>query len=239
MTDSCSSSRIERATLDKTGNDDVSIAVQTMKEGAQDFLVKGNYTKELLYRAIANAIEKVVLRRTIEEQRRELEVLAITDELTGLYNRRYFMSRLAQEITRVQRFETPLSVLMIDLDHFKYINDEHGHLLGDQVLIHVAGFMKSSLRGTDFAARYGGEEFCILALGTPGIGAEVFANQLRERIASTPCEITDHASIPITCSIGVAELTSKSQNAAQILALADHALYEAKHSGRNRVVRAS
>ncbi len=228
----------EWAVVMLTGHDDVMVAVQAMKEGAQDFLVKANLTKEALHRAIANAIDKVALRRKIEEQRCELELLAATDGLTDLYNRRYFMTRLEQEITRVQRFEAPLSFLMLDLDHFKVINDQHGHLMGDQVLVHVAGFLKTCLRGTDFAARYGGEEFCILALGTSGAGAEVFANRLRELIALTPCPVKEQESLAITCSIGVAELNSQRPGAQQLLAAADQALYEAKRTGRNRVVRA-
>jgi diguanylate cyclase (GGDEF)-like protein len=222
-----------------TGHDDVMVAVQIMKEGAQDFLVKGSFTTEALHRAIANAIDKVALHRTIEEQRRKLELLATTDGLTGLYNHRYFMARLEQEIMRVRRFEAALSVLMLDLDYFKVINDQHGHLLGDQILIHVAGFLKACLRGTDFAARYGGEEFCVLALGTSGAGAEVFANRLRAMIASTPFPIKDNESISVTCSIGVAELNDRIQDAKHLLEAADQALYQAKRLGRNRVVRAA
>ena len=226
----------EWAVVMLTGHDNAMVAVQAMKAGAQDFLVKANLTKEALHRAIGNAIDKVALRHKIEEQRRELELLATTDGLTGLYNRRYFMTRLEQEITRLRRFHGPLSLLMLDLDHFKAINDQHGHLIGDQVLIRITSVMKTCLRGTDFAARYGGEEFCVLTLETGMAGAEVFANRLRELIADTPCPIKERESLVITCSIGVAELNSLCQDAKQILDAADQALYEAKRCGRNRVV---
>jgi diguanylate cyclase (GGDEF)-like protein len=221
-----------------TGHDDAMVAVQAMKDGAQDFLVKGNLNREILHRAIANAIEKIALRKTIEKQRRELELLATTDGLTGLFNRRHFMARLEEEVARIHRFDIPLSLLMIDLDHFKAINDQHGHLIGDQVLVHIAGLLKTGGRGTDFVARYGGEEFCILALGANGEFAEMLANRLRELIANTPCPIKERESLAITCSIGVAAINGLGPDSSQFLKAADQALYLAKRSGRNRVIRA-
>ena len=227
----------ESAVIILTGHDDVVVAVRAMKEGAQDFLVKTNLTQEALLRAIGNAIDKVAMRRQIEQQRRELEFLATTDGLTGLHNRRCLMARLEQEIIRVQRFQAPVSLLMLDLDHFKAVNDQHGHLVGDQVLAHVAGILRTCLRGTDFAARYGGEEFCILALGTSSVGAEVFANRLRGLIAKSPFLIKDRETLAITCSIGVAETNSTRLDARRLIEAADQALYQAKSAGRNRVVR--
>ena len=227
----------ESAVIILTGHDDVVVAVRAMKEGAQDFLVKTNLTQEALLRAIGNAIDKVAMRRQIEQQRRELEFLATTDGLTGLHNRRCLMARLEQEIIRVHRFQAPFSLLMIDLDHFKAVNDQHGHLVGDQVLAHIAGILRACLRESDFAARYGGEEFCILASGTSSAGAEVFANRLRALVAKSPFLIKDRDSLAITCSIGVAETNSTRLDAGRLIEAADQALYQAKHAGRNRVVR--
>ena len=115
---------------------------------------------------------KNVPARKIDEQRKELERLATTDGLTGLCNRRCFLDRLEEEISRSRCFHLPLSLLLLDLDHFKDINDQHGHLVGDRVLVHVAQLVKDSLRRTDCAARFGGDEFCVLAIGSCLNGAE-------------------------------------------------------------------
>lgn len=218
-----------------TGQGDETVAVQAMKSGAQDYLVKGKITGDGLQRAILNAIEKVALLQRIEQQRRELERLAITDGLTGLYNYRCFMERLQQEIVRVRRFSLPMAVLLLDLDYFKQVNDSYGHLFGDKVLIEVAEIIKSSLRRTDFAARYGGEEFCVLAVGADHEGGRVFANRLRARIADKPIFFEEDKSVQVTCSIGVAQLTDDVADARQLLKRADDALYTAKRSGRNCV----
>jgi two-component system cell cycle response regulator len=219
-----------------TGQGDESVAVEAMKSGAQDYLVKGKITEDVLRRAIMNAIDKVGLLQHIEEQRRELERLAITDGLTGLYNYRWFMERLEQEVTRVRRFSFPLAVLLIDLDHFKQVNDTYGHMVGDKALIEVATAIKDSLRRTDWAARYGGEEFCILAVGANAEGACVFGNRLRERVALQPISVGHEKNIQVTCSIGVAQLDSSTADARALLQRADEALYEAKRKGRNNVV---
>ncbi len=221
-----------------TGRSDVGLAVSAMKGGAQDFLLKEQITGIALQRAILHAIEKISLLRQIEKQRLELERQATTDGLTGLYNRRCFLERLDEEINRARRFLQPLALLLLDLDHFKNINDGHGHLVGDRVLVHVAHLIKGSLRRSDCAARYGGEEFCVLAIGAAGDGAEVLAQRLRQLVAAYPLPLDDETVIKVTCSIGVAELEPACRSGQQLLNAADKALYRAKEAGRDRVERA-
>jgi diguanylate cyclase (GGDEF)-like protein len=216
-----------------TGHGNETVAVQAMKYGAQDYLVKWRITEEGLYRAIHNAIDKVAFLQQIDDQRRELERLATIDSLTGLYNRRYFMERIDEEVGRAKRYEVPLSLLMLDLDHFKVVNDQHGHLIGDQVLIKVATILKKLRRG-DFPGRYGGEEFCILSTNTDLAGAEALAERLRKGIEQQALANGD--SLPrVTCSIGVAQFDATMSTSQGLLRHADEALYRAKQAGRNRV----
>jgi two-component system cell cycle response regulator len=221
-----------------TGRADVRVAVEAMKDGAQDYLTKDKMTREGLHRALINAIDKVRLLRTIEEQRRELERLATMDDLTGLYNHRLIVERMQEEIDRTLRFDSPLSVLMLDLDHFKQINDEFGHLAGDRVLVVVAKVIKETLRRTDTAARYGGEKFCILAVGSDLDGAQALAERLRQHVKAVPIAINDTRTIHMTCSIGVASLSADREDWQRLLERADQALYRAKRGGRDRVVLA-
>jgi diguanylate cyclase (GGDEF)-like protein/PAS domain S-box-containing protein len=163
----------------------------------------------------------------------ELERLARTDSLTGLSNRQHLIERLGEETARVGRYDRPLSVMLIDLDHFKEVNDTHGHLAGDAVLVSAASSIHDILRGTDFAGRYGGEEFCVVMPETGIDGAEELAERLRKAMEVTEHPLPDGSSIRVTCSIGVTEVTSGT--AEDAIAVADIALYTAKRAGRNRV----
>lgn len=168
----------------------------------------------------------------------ELQALATTDTLTGLPNRRQILSILENEASRLQRFgEPPAALLMLDIDHFKRINDQHGHALGDTVLRRFADIVRQSLRQTDHAGRVGGEEFLTLLVGA-GLGEAVaFADRLRERVAGETFQDRDEA-FKITVSIGVTLLRQEDDAVDEALARADTALYEAKDKGRNRVVSA-
>jgi diguanylate cyclase (GGDEF)-like protein/PAS domain S-box-containing protein len=168
----------------------------------------------------------------------ELQALATTDTLTGLPNRRQILTILENEAARLQRFgETPAALLMLDLDHFKRINDQHGHAVGDAVLRRFAEVVRLNLRQTDHAGRLGGEEFVILLVGA-GLGEAVaFAERLRERIAVEAFSDRDET-FRITVSIGVTLLRQESDAVDEALARADAALYEAKDKGRNRVASA-
>ena len=165
--------------------------------------------------------------------KRELERLARTDSLTGLLNRQRLMEKLEKEIDRAMRYKRPLSIMLLDLDHFKEVNDNHGHLVGDSVLVKAASEISGTLRKTDFAGRYGGEEFCVVLPETGLEGAEDLAERLRSAISSSVHSLPDGTELSITCSIGVAKASCGILE--DIIAVADAALYLAKRSGRNRV----
>jgi diguanylate cyclase (GGDEF)-like protein len=164
---------------------------------------------------------------------REIQQLAITDSLTGLYNRRHFFELGRREIARARRYHRELAMLMLDIDHFKYVNDTYGHAAGDLVLRTVATRCRESLREIDLIGRYGGEEFVFLLPETSLDGGRFVAEQLKQRV-SLPVEVEDFA-VTITASIGVVELAAHPGDLEHMIECADRALYEAKKSGRNRV----
>jgi diguanylate cyclase (GGDEF)-like protein/PAS domain S-box-containing protein len=168
---------------------------------------------------------------------RELELLARTDGLTGLFNRQHFLGRLEAEAARTARYHRPLSLMVIDLDRFKEVNDGHGHLAGDAVLVSAAARIRNALRDSDFAGRYGGEEFCVALPETGLKGAMELAERLRKAMASRAHSLSGGGSLRVTCSIGVA--MAGAAGVADVLARADAALYAAKRAGRNRVERAA
>lgn len=176
----------------------------------------------------------------VEGKRLEAELveMATTDFLTGLLNRRNFLSTMENELNRLKRFDIPrAAVLMLDLDHFKRVNDTHGHAAGDAVLKHFAGLIHAQLRKVDRGGRLGGEEFAILLLGAELDAAQVFAERLRKTVADTPLDFAGR-SIGVTVSIGIAMLSPDDAGPDAAINRADQALYNAKHSGRNRVCSA-
>jgi diguanylate cyclase (GGDEF)-like protein len=156
------------------------------------------------------------------------------DHLTGLYNRRYLAATIDRELARCLRDGAPLSVMMIDLDHFKLINDTHGHPFGDRVLVAVAATLNESLRAGDIACRYGGEEFLLLLPNMAQDTARARADEIRQKVAALSLKV-DGAVFPVRISVGVAEAPRDATDAAMLVKLADAALYRAKTSGRNRV----
>ena len=188
-------------------------------------------------------VGNVILRYAIQDAHslkvsRELYEAAVRDRLTGMHNRGYFEDRVAAELAFVRRHGTPLSVLLIDIDHFKTVNDTHGHQVGDAVLKAVAAKITESLRAEDVAARYGGEEFVVLARGTATEGARVLAQRLRTRIALAQV-LTLQGIVQVTASIGVAVMHGGEgpyKTPGELVAAADEALYAAKRNGRNQVV---
>jgi diguanylate cyclase (GGDEF)-like protein len=183
----------------------------------------------------------VPLLRDLQRLHDRIAEQAITDELTGLSNQRRFRRTIAKEVERARRFDRPLSLLMIDLDDFKRINDTYGHLQGDRVLQDVARQLIEGSREVDEPARYGGEEFAI-ALPETGIdGAMEMAERLRARIEGSDIRHDDQRDGPlrITVSIGVAGTPEQERDPQGLLAAADEALYRAKSEGKNRVCRAS
>jgi len=159
---------------------------------------------------------------------------AYTDPLTGLYNRTALTDAFQREWKLSQRQQTPLSLLVLDIDHFKRINDTHGHAAGDAALVKIAKCLRQTVRGSDMLFRYGGEEFVVLLSNTASDGAELLAQRLLYRIATMDC--SDIApGLRITASIGVATLNHPEETPEQMLKRADEALYRAKRQGRNRV----
>lgn len=169
---------------------------------------------------------------------RELEYQARNDFLTGLVNRRYFLELAEQELQRSQRYKKDLSVLMLDVDHFKKINDTQGHKAGDLVLQHLAQICTFVLREVDVVGRLGGEEFAILLPETNGVVAIEVAQRLLKAFQDTRVELQNNDCVYFTVSIGVVTLSSQSATIDQMLQYADEALYKAKESGRNKVVSA-
>jgi diguanylate cyclase (GGDEF)-like protein len=169
----------------------------------------------------------------IAAQKAVLTEVAISDPLTGLHNRRSFELRLAEEAARTHRSGAPFSLLLLDLDHFKALNDHYGHPAGDQALRHLAAVLKNQLRGIDLLARIGGEEFAILLPDTSSQGAMEAAERIRAAIAEQPASYED-TTLPMTASIGVAWYPGHADTDKQLIQVADQALYEAKRAGRNR-----
>lgn len=176
----------------------------------------------------------------LEEQNVELQRLAITDSLTQAHNRGYLMECLQREVSGSRRHHEPMSVLLLDLDRFKGVNDEFGHLVGDEILKQVADRVRTQLRREDIFARFGGEEFTIVLPRTDRDAAWIVAEKIRHAISVSPLEVESHK-ILLTVSLGVASLNEAGtvRPVRRLLALADRALYEAKRTGRNRTVAAS
>ena len=174
-------------------------------------------------------------RKDLEEKQKELELLARTDALTGLNNHRHFMDQLSREIKQAIRLDSPLSVMILDLDDFKRVNDTYGHLIGDRVISTIAELIKKHVRSTDIAARYGGDEFCVALPNTTSPGARGLAKILREEIAGVVFSADGDGVFHVTCSIGLAQFHKKMKDSLVILKFADQALYKAKSGGRNTV----
>lgn len=160
---------------------------------------------------------------------------ATTDAMTGLYNYRFLIGYLDQQVNVAERANSSLSVLMLDLDHFKAINDSHGHLVGDRVLRSVSGLVIDTIRKSDLAARYGGEEFVVVMANTGREDAYLVAEKIRSAVAALPITLDDQSTVRVTVSIGGVSFPEGTRGARNLLDLADRALYAAKRSGRDRV----
>jgi diguanylate cyclase (GGDEF)-like protein len=211
-----------------SGDGDDLTRARSLDLGAFDFLPKPYSERELRAR----------IERTLRLARRQsqLQVLAETDPLTGLANRRAFRTRLAQEVKRARRYGTPLACVMIDLDHLKPVNDEHGHAAGDRAIAALASVLRAELRETDLGARYGGDEFVALLPHTAAGEARALAERVAERLRHTEFD-AGGTTLKLQASMGVAELGAGSPDdaAEALLGAADAALYRAKAAGRGRV----
>jgi two-component system cell cycle response regulator len=203
--------------------------------GVNDYLMRPIDKNELLARVRTQVRRKRYTERLRDNMQMSIEA-AITDALTGLHNRRYMESHLATLVEQAAARGKPLTVLVLDIDYFKAINDTHGHDAGDDVLREFAIRIRKSIRGIDLACRFGGEEFVVVMPETDLAVATMVAERLRRRIASEPFPIQQGARrIEVTISVGIAGLGS-GDSAAAVLKRADQALYRAKRDGRNRVV---
>lgn len=217
-----------------TGQADRDIDMAAMQAGAADYLVKGRLDGQLLERSIRYALERSRLLKEISE-------LAARDAITGLYNRRELRRFLDYELERSKRYGHPLSCVMIDIDHFKEINDQFGHRAGDEALRQIAQALRSHYRTTDLLARFGGDEFAVVMTETSADVARRGATRLQKVVVAEVIKINREGgsieNIKITISIGVAEYPGDADSSEALIEAADQALYQAKYQGRNRVVR--
>lgn len=216
-----------------TVHDDRQKRLTAFKLGADDVLRKPWDSEEL----VARVRRQLQLRRRMDElleETAQLHQLSITDGLTQIHNHRFFQERLKEEFRRAQRYDDPLALVLLDVDHFKEVNDQYGHPVGDTVLREVASCIRSSVRDTDLIARYGGEEFAVLLPKTHLAGALTVAERVWRSIGSLragPAEV-----IKVTASLGVSGFPSRSVvSSDQLLRTADEALYRAKREGRNKI----
>jgi diguanylate cyclase (GGDEF)-like protein len=207
-------------------------AAMTIVRSGREFDREQREVLRYLIGQAAASIENVELHEMVAEQ-------AVTDELTGLPNNRRFRRWIATEVARSERFGHDLSLLMLDIDDFKHVNDTYGHLQGDEVLRQVGRILREESRGIDEPARYGGEEFAIGLPETDLEGAYEFAERVRERIADVDVPMVDGpGSMRVTTSVGAATAASSGRDARALVDAADQALYRAKRAGKNRTERA-
>lgn len=216
--------------------DGTAALVRGLEMGVVDYLVKPVDPAELVARTRTQIRRKSYHDRL--RARYEMSVaMAVTDSLTGLHNRRYLIGHLENLVARANAGGKPVSLMMLDIDHFKKVNDEHGHAAGDEVLQAFADRLRLGVRGIDLATRYGGEEFVVAMPDTDGEIAEAVAGRLLRDVGGVPFSILDGAvELPVTVSIGVTTSAGNDDSAAEMLARADEALYAAKDAGRNRMV---
>ncbi|MFD1701536.1 PleD family two-component system response regulator [Methylopila henanensis] len=215
--------------------DDNGRVLRGLEVGINDYLARPIDPNEL----VARVRTQVRRRRYTERLRSNVQAsmeLAITDGLTGLHNRRYLEMHLQSLLDQATARNRPLSALVVDIDHFKAVNDTHGHDVGDEVLREVARRLKASVRGIDLACRLGGEEFVVVMPETDAAVARLVAERIRGRLASEPVASRVAAPLAVTASIGVATFHPEADDAAALIKRADVALYRAKREGRNRVV---
>lgn len=220
-----------------TARDSTQDKVAGLDAGADDYLTKPINFPELEAR-VRSMLRIKRLQDELEEKNRELERLSISDGLTGLFNHRHIHGLAHDEFERAARTDEPLSIAMIDFDHFKSVNDRFGHLAGDRVLMQLADLLRANTREVDRIGRYGGEEFMVILPSTELDEATVFVDRLRREVAEHPFDVGRDEPIHMTVSAGVACYPAPSVPSKETLVrLADEALYAAKAAGRNCVIR--
>lgn len=220
-----------------TGRSDTADVVEALRLGAHDYLGKPPQTAELLARVSA-AVQVTGLRRELRRRTEELDRQTRTDHLTGLHNRRHLEEHLHGLLSSSRRHSYPVTVLLVDIDHFKRVNDTAGHEVGDQVLREVAQRMTAVVRTEDVLGRWGGEEFLLLCPWTDLTGAQVLAERLRTAVCAEPVPGGHGADLAVTVSIGGAVVAGPGdvERRELVLRTADERLYAAKAAGRDRAV---
>jgi two-component system cell cycle response regulator len=217
-----------------TGSGTEEIVAQAFQEGAVGYLPKGSLSQKKLSNIIDVALDKWTRLQQAMVDKENLEKLANFDSLTGLYNRRAILDKLNELINLANRYKEDFSLSMLDIDHFKKVNDRYGHLTGDEVLEKIAVLIRRNIRETDIVGRYGGEEFIIILPKTNLSSAWVVAERLRTIIEKTEMKDSAGNAFAITVSQGLVGW-ERDEDAASLISRADEALYKAKEKGRNRV----
>lgn len=218
--------------------EDSATLVRALDVGVNDYLAKPIDRNELRAR-VRTQLRHKLYQDKLRQNYQDRMVMAVTDSLTGLHNRRYLESHLETAVSRAAEGDTVAAVLMLDLDHFKAVNDTYGHAVGDEVLVECAKRIQIGVRGVDLAVRYGGEEFVVLVTDTTLDVALLIAERLKHLIGNKLFPVSvDPGAIPLTISTGVAITCAAGETGEGLLRRADAALYEAKRNGRNRIVMA-
>ncbi|MCP5242326.1 diguanylate cyclase [Nitrosomonas sp.] len=212
------------------GNLDIPITDVTQKDEVGKLARMFNLMTEKLRQSQSKIL---AANKAMQQKNQLLEKLSITDGLTGLYNRNKLNLIINEQLLRYQRNKRPFSILMIDVDYFKELNDRLGHVAGDEILAAVAKNLSQSIRSIDFAARYGGDEFIIILTETNVQEAAITAERIREKTSEIDCKTTG-SKIQVTLSIGIIQSEPEDASPTTIISRADHALYKAKHAGRNQ-----
>lgn len=212
------------------------VAAQSIQAGAYDYIPKDKISLESMDRIIFTSLEKFRLKQELQQAMHKMADLSTKDELTGLYNRRYFEELLEREVSRAKRYGTDLVVSIIDLDHFKHVNDTYGHSAGDKVLERVGLILKDIIRKSDNACRYGGEEFVLIMPSITISDASLVSNRFRTILSATEFSFNG-SSLKITASVGISAMHhSRRMTADKLVEHADKALYRAKNNGRDQTV---
>ncbi len=217
-----------------TGSGDEEVAAQSLQEGAVGYLPKSRLSAEKLAETIDAAMKRWGQMQQSKASQEELERLANVDSLTGLHNRRAILRRLDEDIRHAKRYGDELSLLMLDIDHFKKVNDRYGHLTGDDVLERIATLVQQNIRETDSAGRYGGEEFIVVLPKTNLSPAAEVAERIRKTIEESEMEDHEGNVFGVTVSLGLSSYQA-GEDGHSLISRADDALYSAKENGRNRI----
>ena len=217
-----------------TGSGNEEVAVQALQEGAVGYLPKSSLSQKKLVKTIDAALDKWTWLQQGKADKEKLERLANFDALTGLHNRQAILGKLHETVNRAKRYREDFSLIMLDLDHFKKVNDRYGHLTGDDVLEKVAALIRGNIRNTDVAGRYGGEEFIIILPQTGSSSALNVAERIRNIVEMAEMKDSTGNVFAITVSQGLSSW-EQGEDAHSLISRADDALYKAKENGRNRV----